>query len=812
MFSIKKTLIFVIVLGLISLTIAQGYAQESTNNYPPYTTTKVALNDTYTLLSETQYIQLFYKKHNGIFKVVDKRNGSSWTSGIDHDYDQYIEKTVELYAENHPDATTTELASIAQPLEEQMNNTREGIANSFLVVDMMRATDPARASTQMGSSAKAYSKQIQTDSSYAIKEIQKDSVNTDNLYLVSGDDRHFVLDVQFKAFDVRIKAHIYVLDTGFDVEIRDHEITGEDANYINYINIMPFLGAYGGKQTEYNPVTGAWDIPVLKPRQDGYVFVPDGSGALIDFKDYESSLSGYTGFVYGGDMAQYASNLQFVQSSVPTKQPLMPVFGIAYESLSKAFVSYATKGAEYMEIISRPNDSSDSYNLTNYTISFPRFLYNGRYSQVYNQAGDTYISAFEERNHFDLSINYTFLEEDPTYQGMANTYRAYLLSNNQLFLKEASLATTIPLRVDFLMADAKKSLIGTEDVVVTTIDDVDHILSDLTYLGITNINSGLYGYQKGGITLGKKTAPNYSRAIGTAADFQRVITEWKNQGVSISMAQNIAEINDVSTSLTNIANKHINGQYMVMIDPMHVDGITNRTYYVRPAKVVEYIEKQVSSIKNMGFSDITYEGYTQWLYSDTSKNQSMTDTIQRYQEVAEWIQQKYATNHVSPNQYLWAYTDRFLQTPMFNSQYIVETETVPFLQMVLHGTMELYATYANFSFYEQKDLLKMIDYNTYPSFILTQEPAYKLQKTNAQDYFSTEYAINQALIEQVYQTVSQALNPVMNATWVARTEVMPNVYMNTYNNGVSILINYQTQAVNYAGHIVTAQSYLVIGG
>lgn len=812
MFSIKKTLIFVIVLGLISLTIAQGYAQESTNNYPPYTTTKVELNDSYTLLSETQYIQLFYKKHNGIFKVVDKRNGSTWTSGIDHDYDQYIEKSVELYLENHLDATAVELAAIAQPLEEQMNNTREGIANSFLVVDMMRATDPARASTQIGSSAKAYSKQIQTDSSYEIKEILKDSVNTDNVYSVNGEDRHFVLDVQFKAFDVRIKAHIYVLDTGFDVEIRDHEITGEDANYINYINIMPFLGAYGGKQTEYNPATGAWDIPVLKPRHDGYVFVPDGSGALIDFKDYESSLSGYTGVVYGGDMAQYASNLQFVQSSVPTKQPLMPVFGISYESLSKAFVSYATKGAEYMEIVSRPNDSSDSYNLTNYTISFPRFLYNGRYSQVYNQAGDTFISAFEERNHYDLSLNYTFLEADPTYQGMANAYRAYLLSNNQLFLKEASVATTIPLRVDFLMADAKKSLIGTEDVVVTTINDVDHILSDLADLGITNINSGLYGYQQGGMTLGKKTAPNYSRAIGTAADFKRVVTQWQAQGVSISMAQNVAEINDVSSSLTNTANKHINGQYMVMIDPMHVDGITNRTYYVRPVKVVDYIEKQLSAIKTMGFSDITYEGYTQWLYSDTSKNRSMTDTIQRYQAVAQWIQQKYETNHVSPNQYLWAYTDRFLQTPMFNSQYIVETKTVPFLQMVLHGTMELYATYANFSFYEQKDLLKMIDYNTYPSFILTQEPAYKLQKTNAQDFFSTEYAINQALIEQVYQTVSQALNPVMNATWVSRSEVMPNVFMNTYNNGVSILINYQTQAVNYAGHIVTAQSYQVIGG
>ena len=54
-------------------------------------------------------------------------------------------------------------------------------------------------------------------------------------------------------------------------------------------------------------------------------------------------------------------------------------------------------------------------------------------------------------------------------------------------------------------------------------------------------------------------------------------------------------------------------------------------------------------------------------------------------------------NLVAPNKYLWKYTDRYLQSPVGTSQYVYETDTVPFLQMVLNGTMEVYAPYANLS-------------------------------------------------------------------------------------------------------------------
>ena len=48
--------------------------------------------------------------------------------------------------------------------------------------------------------------------------------------------------------------------------------------------------------------------------------------------------------------------------------------------------------------------------------------------------------------------------------------------------------------------------------------------------------------------------------------------------------------------------------------------------------------------------------------------------------------------------------------------------------MVLRGTMEVYGPYSNFSFYTQEDILRMIDYNVSPAFILSKQPDICCQK------------------------------------------------------------------------------------
>lgn len=818
MLQTKKIVILLLTLLITHVYVVNAAYIETNKDtkMPPDVAVIVPLNEAgYTKIHENANFSYYYKQHNGVFAITDRRSGYTWKTGIDHDYDQYIERVVDLFIENNPDATPAEIAAVAQPIEDQMNNTREGIANSLITIEYFNRERPSNPTTTIGSSGKTFiiAEDPNNPGQNSVQERKSDSMDTSKLNKINNDDTHYRIDFDFKRVGIEVKVHVHFSLDGIRFEIRDEELEGEDIDLLASISIAPFMGAYGGKQFAFNETTQEWDIPVTKLRNPGYMLVPDGSGALIRFEDYASKLSGYTGNVYSLDQAQIVQHFSSIPNYVPFENPTMPLFGIAIGNQQAAFLAYASSGDEFMQILARPNDSADSYNLTNYNIIHSRFVYNKLYTQYYNQFGGNYPSLFEERNHFDVDLSYVFLSGDGStsgysadYVGMALKYRD-VLHQKGILSDKAATTGNIPTRVDFIMADAKNALVGTQDVVVTTIQQVDKILTLLKEDGVTNINSGLYGYQKGGITLGHKSKPNWSNQIGSKSAFDKVITNLAKEGIDVSLALNYAQVTEEQMSLTRNASKHINGWYIEEFDRRKV-GVAQSFFYARPSKIVSWISSNEKAVRSIGVESFTYEGFTNKLYSDYTGNDiTTTEAIVMYQNALEKIQKNYQTNLVKPNQYLWAYTDRFLQTPMFSSQYLVQTDTVPFLQMVLNQSMELFSTYVNFSFYNQRDILRMIDYNTYPAFVLTHDPSYELASTNAADYYSTQYIYYMDMIKAVHEQMNGALASVQNANWINRTVLAPGIIVNTYDNGIRILINYTDTAYTYSGVTVDAESF-----
>lgn len=818
MLQTKKILILLLTLLITHVYVVNAAYIETNKDtkMPPDTAVIVPLNtDGYTELYRNDNFIFNYKQHNGVFAITDRRNGYTWKTGIDHDFDQFIERTVELFIEQNPDATPEEIEAVAKPIEDQMNNTREGIANSLITIEYFNRDNVSNPTTTIGSSAKTFiiAEDPNNPGTNSVQERKSDSMDTSKVNKINNDDTHYRVDFKFKRIDIEIKVHVYFSLDGIRFEIRDDELGGEDIDMLGAITLAPFMGAYGGKQFEYNKDTADWDIPTLKLRNPGYMLVPDGSGALIRFEDYASKLSGYTGYVYSDNLAQQRQHFNTVPNYVPFENPTMPLFGVAVGNQQAAFLAYATSGEEFMQVIARPNDSSDSYNLTNYNIIHSRFVYNKVYTQYYNEFGGNYPSLFENRNRFDVNMNYAFLSGDGSttgysadYVGMALKYRDVLHARGILSYKEDTTGD-IPTRIDFVMSDAKNALVGTQDVVVTTIKQVEKILTQLKDDGVTNINSGLYGYQKGGITLGHKSKPNWSNSIGSKGEFDKVITNLAKAGIDVSLALNYSQVTEEQMSLTRNVSKHVNGWYIEETDRRKV-GVAQEFYLARPSKIVSWIKSNEKATRSLGIESMTFEGFTNRLYADYSgQDTTVTKAIELYQNALDQISEKHLVNAVKPNQYLWAYTDRFLQTPMFSSQYLVQTDTVPFLQLVLNQSMELFSTYVNFSFYNQRDILRMIDYNTYPAFVLTHNPSYELASTNAADYYSTQYIYYMDMIKNVQAQMNGALSSVQNAKWINRTVLAPGVILNAYDNGIKIVINYTDTAYTHAGVTIDALAF-----
>ncbi len=733
----------------------------------------------YEKLYETNTCIYYFRDDRDVIAIYNKINGYTWKTGLDIPFNSDIDEEI------NGAQTEEEKLKASKPKESRMNTAYTGIANSLITIEYY-------------------------DNSNTIKTVSSASKSggTSTLATLNNDPSKRRLEVKFSEIDLTVNVYITFNENSITYEIKDEEVQGNGKNKLAALIITPFLGASGGKQVLYNKETDMYDIEVAKPIIPGYVFVPDGSGALIRFNDNAMSFTEYVGDIYGVDPTQAQYYYERLSDAIPLKSPVIPVFGIVHGNEQSAFVAHADNGAEYMEIIVKPEE-----NMTNYTWSYPRFVYNRLYHQVYNKSGEGYFKLFDNPNSFNISMTYEFLEGDSAdYVGMAQAYRKHLI-NSSILNEINQNYGDIPIRLDFIMSDTKKGVVGAEDVIVTTIEDVKSVLNNIINKGVNNINSGLYGWQKGGLSFAKPYNANYTSKIGSEKDFKNIINQFNQKNIDISMAQDYNTINTKMVNYYNTAAKHVNSWYLnvfrdVLLPP---NAPITQTGYAIPQKSIEWFNKQQKQLSYT--NSMTIEGISNILLSDyTSSNKTnITDSINTISEAFKNTNKK--LNMDAPNLYLWAYTDRFLQAPVTTSQYIFETDSVPFLEIVLNGTMEVYAPYSNFSFYTQSDILRMIDYNLSPSFILSKEPSYKLAQTGSASLYSTEYNQYEQLIKNVYDNINSVLNQVINYKWTNRTVIQNGVIVNTYTNGSNtkeILINYTDKEVKYKNNTIAALSAIVI--
>lgn len=797
---IKKKQVFIpLLLLLVVFSFRYVNGAYLTNNRdtkpaPDKVTYDLVVLDDYELLYESDTFEYYFREDRDVIAIKDKKTGYTWKTGLDIPFARKFEDELMLLESKEE----RKEIGLANPLENRMSDTNAGIANSLVSVEMLQ-----------GNTIKNFS------------SAAKDGAES-TLYTLNDNKATRRLDVNFISIDLKISLYITFHDNKITYDIKHSEIKGKGLETLLAIKISPFLGASGGSVKYYNEELDGYDTEnaVRKYQIPGYVFVPDGSGSLIRFADNNAAFMPYMGSVYGKDPAQDRVFDTFLTDVVPLKQPVMPVFGIAHGNLQAAFVAYAEKGAEFLEITVMPEEQ-----INDYTFAYPRFVVNSEYWQIFNKRGEGFFTLMKEPNNMDITMTYEFLSGDGSdgspkadYTGMAQAYRKHLIETGVLTEKQSEFSS-IPLRLDFIMSDSKKGIVGTDEVVVTTVEDVDQILDSIREeLKITNINAGLYGWQKKGETFSKVDSKKYSRAVGTKRKFIQLIESQLEKGIDISYARDYSTINKKATSYYQTATRHVSSHY---IDINKFDILPDNTpignfSIATPKKTASWFlknskafSKYANSITAGGISNVLTSNYN----SDGVETTS-TEAIAMYEDAMKQTKELgLKVNLEAPNMYLWKYTDRYLSSPVGTSQYVFETDAVPFLQMVLHGTMESYAPYSNFSFYTQSDILKIIDYNLFPSFIVSEQPSYPLSSTVSSHLYSTEFSQYKDTIGNVYNQVNEVLSSVNGYSWSGREVLEDGVILNTYTLGNStkyILINYTDETVTFKNFSVPALKAMVL--
>ena len=599
---------------------------------------------------------------------------------------------------------------------------------------------------------------------------------------------------------------VSAIDNGFSAKVYWPEGIGVTMNVqltVNGIQVnVPEEGTWEDEDSDYT-LQSIYVFPFLDASlgndQNGYMFVPDGCGALIRTSVPTLSSEAYEKQIYGTDIGFGKFNGSSEQSYLLDPESIyIPVYGMIQNVNESGMTAIIESGEEYANIVAYASGIT-----TNYNFITAKFLVRETYQMKISQGGSSISANQEERNHFDIVVSYDFLSGDnANYVGIAENYRNYLLENEMLAQK-AQAHNEIPLKLEFIVSEQKDALIGTSTVPMTTAKEVDEILTDLMAEGITNLEVVLRGVSKEGATAVSPTVFDFAKETGTKKEWKNLIEKYKEKGIDISFYCDFTRGYEGAGGYSNSDRaQSINKTLLRTFD----NGMFT---YLAPEFIKEALEDYASDVNKIGGVGLAVDSLGNSLYSNWNNKSRLTRAeAKKVLEEIEVGDMELAL--YTPNAYFFSDVDALYDMSATSSGYYIFTDTVPFLQIVLKGYLPMYGTGFNFHANADTDLLKCVEYGIYPSFYLTNQPTIDLLDTASSWLYTSEYALWKDSILSEYTKMNEVLSKVEGATIIDRIVLADDVIQVKYSNGLSIIINYNEVVYNDGNNKVEAKGYLLV--
>lgn len=620
---------------------------------------------------------------------------------------------------------------------------------------------------------------------------QADLVNDNVKKTVKYTKDGFEAVLYWTKYQFGLTLKVSLTEEGLKAYIPDDSIK-EDGNkyFIGTVSVYPYMG------TSY------------MDEKEGYLFVPDGNGALIYLDDKEGRFkSGFSGMIYGADAG-------FVESSAQTllkdkyntiddsEQIIAPVYGIAHTDDKIAYLAVVEDGEARANIECVPNGASVDYNR-----AYAKFVLRKTYTQpTSNNSTAGSLHVYEaERSHSDLGVRFLFLSGDEAnYTGMATAYRNYLLNNGSLSKLENSYKT----RIDFLGTERESFVLGTKSVVMTTVEDVTEIYDELDGKGVTDILTVYKGWQKNGLYNIPITSYKADSKIGGTKALTELIKKYEAQGKEIYLYNDALRINpDENNATFNVVKKINKRRY----EETTYKDVYEKLLYLIPGRTDYLLDKFIGKYTDKGVNKLAVAGISNTLFSYTYSGNSYTryETQNSYKDTVSKVSGSTKLVLEQPFAYLWSDTTAFLDMPLYTSSYMFEDEEVPFLSIVLKGIMPVYSEYVNFEANKKEFFLKLVETGTYPSFYITKESSSKLLYTNSSDIYSSEYSSYVNTIVEYNEALRKISEKTKDGVITGHSILANGVRVVTYSNGTKIYLNYGNTPQTVEGVTVEAMSYEV---
>ena len=605
-----------------------------------------------------------------------------------------------------------------------------------------------------------------------------------------------------ESLSITIPLEYRLTDKGLEATVKAADIEEHGNVYISQIDVLQFFGAASNKA-------------------QGYILVPDGSGALINLNSGNQATA-YNQAIY--DIDPVAQNYVVIEE---TECARLPIFGIKADD--NAIFARITAGDAIASV-----NADVAGKLNNYNYAYASF--NVREKELLNmfgvQGSKSDIPVVEKSLYkIDLSVSYSFLtKDDASYSGMARTYRKQLIDEG--ILKETNQSESVPLYLDIIGGvEQKKHIMGIpyEGVcAMTTYDEASEIVDNLYDSDITNLRLNYQGWFNGGIYHDVADKIKLIGSVGSKSDLESLNKKLEDKGGKLSMDVAFQKVSHESKRFTSVleASKYYSG-YVVELgatDPSTVRQTSNLEWYdemiyymISPKFLNRYVDKFASKITKYDVSGINLTDLGSVLTSDKKRSelinrqQAENIVIGQYEKLAETKKNLMETGG---NEYSLKYVSDIIDAPTSYSAYYIIDEQVPFYEMVIHGSISYSGEAFNLMDDDLDDdfVLNCIEYGIAPRFTLSYKDPSKMKYTSSADKYSVLYTTWLDKAKEMYGNINEALKDVDGSAMINHEKLDNGLIKVDYENGKTIYINKTSQDITVDGNTVKAKNYLKTGG
>ena len=588
----------------------------------------------------------------------------------------------------------------------------------------------------------------------------------------------------------------YRLDGGdFLVEVPYSELRYRETYPITYLTVLPMFGAAGVDE-------------------EGYMFIPEGGGALIRYNNGKLAQNSYYANMYGWDYATERTEV------VSETKNTFPVFGMTRDGGS--FICIMEGASSYGAVQA---DISMRYNTYNWVCARYNVLHSDQYN-VSSAKSAARVYMFEKQIPDDTIVQrYRFVDSED-YVDMANAYGAYLREvYPSLAANDAS--EEMPVSVELVGAIDKKVVrFGMPvDAVVptTTFAQAETIISDLLNQGVKNMSVRMSGWLRGGVNQKVLTKAKVLRQLGGESGMKKLIAAAEKGGVPLYFDGITCFAYDsgiLQGFIPYVNAARFTTREQVKIYPYSAiffqqDDFFDPFYLVQPAYARQNATNLINKLSDLGATGVSFRDIGNLLSGDYNPKHTVTreqvkqmniDTMHEAKDAGQRVMIKEGYDYAMP------YADVITDMDLDGIKYSIIDATVPFYQIAIHGAVDYTGESINLADDWQTEILRCAEYGAGLNFTFMAEDATILQDTFHTGYFGAGY---DAWVDEAVQIITAYQKDMagLNRTTITNHEVVTSdVAVTIYANGTQVWVNYGTVDYDAGTVVVPARSYIVTGG